>query len=120
MSYSIDNLCENFNNVSIHKSVSNLVENIVQNDAQTILRCHEYQLPSVNSHYTCALQINMLHSNTELQNYFFNMFPDETKLFNKLYEIIFKHVSSIHFTEMIPLIDEYIEYVFSMSPKNMI
>lgn len=107
----MDDIIDLFNNVSL-KSESIILRDIVSDDINTIIYCYNNQISSILSQ---PLKISLLKTSWPFRKNFFETFQDESHFYRFINRIIWKRIPIYEFTEICPLLDEYIEYAFSFA-----
>lgn len=113
MTTTFNNLCDSMSSVRI--SCDTAIENnpitiAVKHDVLRLLRAHDCG-------FSCQegfvyLMPNMLSSPMMIRSFLFK-FPSEAEFYKEIEKRISQHLSSAYLLEIMPLIDEYIEHVFS-------
>ena len=105
----VDNLSLHFSKMSVcpHTFVNVLLDH----DVLVILDAYHLELPSI---FQCERPLHgiSLKIDPHLNRSFFVRYPDQMTLYKELERILFQHVSTVFMMEMIPLIDEYIDFVW--------
>jgi hypothetical protein len=108
MSYSIDTITQQLQYVSL-ENYSSIIDSILIADTDTILRTF-YEENWTLQHK--SLRICELNNNVPLKDYFFQLYPDEARLFGDIEKKIFSKLGRQYFLEICPLLDEYIELIY--------
>jgi len=96
-------------------SISNYdvsIDKLLENDTDIIIKIYFDESPSImdKEKYLHASQLAVDHS---FRSAFLRRIPNEMVAFKEIMGLVEKYIPSIYFLEICPLIDEYIEYVFS-------
>jgi len=100
--------------------VDEIVTGIVEADVVVILNCF------VSAQEGLSNVIDDLHANAlgedwaakELRCRFFERFPDESSLYEFMVAAVRRHVSASYLVDVMPYIDEYIEFAFHLAAKR--
>lgn len=107
----MDSLETLMDNLSL-SSDSRQIHEIIYEDIGYIVHCYNNEYPSIFQNGTDKLKVSFLESSWAFRNTFFKIFPTEQHLFQYMNNFMWKQMPVYLFTEVCPLIDEYIEYVF--------
>lgn len=100
MSQSIDEITRDMASVALDD-----VSTLLQHDIHTLIHAYHLCAPSIAGFYFRA---SVLRMDAEMRKAFFQQYRTEATLYARIYESI--PINDI--IDMMPLIDEYIEYVF--------
>jgi hypothetical protein len=105
-----DHLARMLDNLSL-QHFDERIRNIVYNDTMMIVDAYNRE--------TCDLSdsiprfwVNSLGSDLALQNRFYDIYTDESVLYEDIVSILRHNFGTSFLVEMMPLIDDYIEFVF--------
>lgn len=84
----------------------------MEHDVQLLMNAYHDIMPSIN---TVSLKLpHYISQSLEMKQYFFNKYKTEMDFYKHLENQIFQRLSTMYFIEIIPLIDEYIEYIYNL------
>lgn len=104
----IINLFKNLN-CNINKDVL-YIQECLNYDIHLILNLYYHNAPCINKN---DLYVPKLSNNSKLVSIFFRIFEDEQTFYKQILEIINQKNLNKYLLEIIPLIDEYIEFIFT-------
>jgi hypothetical protein len=112
MTTTASDLSDLFNNLSFSNH-DKLIKEIVFQDTLLILQCYFKELHGLDE-VVDFLKVNRLGNDILLRSRFFEIFQGENILYREIVSIIHQQISTVFLIELIPLIDEYIDLVFSV------
>ena len=93
------------------------VTGIVEADVVVMLNCFVSAQEGL-SNVIDDLRANALGTDHDLRCRFFELFPDESSLYEFMVAAVRRHVSASYLVDVMPYIDEYIEFAFRREPRR--
>jgi hypothetical protein len=106
----MEDLVNRFSDMGIRNDPE--VIGIIAYDIDIIIFCYGAEKPSIFSDGVPELRISKLGTDLGLRRRFFESVQNENKMFHFINTMIWTKLPSYYFTDICPLIDEYIENTF--------